>query len=377
MYGSALIRAPSPTNEAPSSAERARGRSGVLVLLLDVRYHRHPYNSNGTGDFLGEEQWAWLERTLRGSRARAHVLVSGIQILSVKGVGESWSAFPDARRRLLTLLHRLRVAAPILLSGDIHMAELNAARCTAPPLPPLPDRARARAAANKGARKGAGGPGTSSGASAGFLARLSDNSGAPAVTGLIELTSSGLTHSWSRRPLPNLAAGAASDLLFAAAMHLVQSSMPWRYLVRGDDGGPARGHGPAYHLGLNFGQLDFSWDAPGGPRVRLSIVGEGGREILSRWWPLAELDLFGSESVAREQRRPPDARDWRCVPLHGGLELLTRGEVISGLCISALKLLTVLVLALAVGMRCARALSASVRARFQSVHEPTVVAHDS
>ncbi|KAJ1621002.1 hypothetical protein T492DRAFT_847371 [Pavlovales sp. CCMP2436] len=79
VYGAHLIRAPRPTSEAPASAKRARGRSGVLVVLLDVRYNKDPWGTPD-GDFLGEAQWAWLERTLRGSRARAHLIVTGLQV---------------------------------------------------------------------------------------------------------------------------------------------------------------------------------------------------------------------------------------------------------------------------------------------------------
>lgn len=337
VYGSAFLKAPRPSSEAAGSAARAAGRSGVLVVLLDVRYHKDPYGADGRGDFLGEEQWAWLERTLRGSRARAHVLVSGLQVLSVKGVGESWSRFPAARRRLLSLLHRLRVAAPILLSGDIHMAELNAARCTAAPT------AEERLWRGGSAGGSATGPGS-----------WSDNSGAASVSGLVELTSSGMTHSWGHRPMPSLADGPLTSLAFGAAMHLLQATMPWRYLVRGDGGGALRGHGPAYHLGLNFGQLDFRWDAPDGPRVRLSVAGEGGREVLSRSWALAELDLFGGAGRAHERREPADGREWSCVPLHGGLELLTPAEVASGFCLCALKLVGGLALVAALGARVAR-----------------------
>ncbi|KAG8466282.1 hypothetical protein KFE25_002038 [Diacronema lutheri] len=303
VYGATHLRAPRPPAEAPASAEGARGRSGVLLIMLDVRYHKQPYTPDGTGDFLGEEQWAWLERTLRSSRARAHVLVSGVQVLSAKGIGEGWSRFPAARRRLLALLHALRTAAPLLVSGDIHMAELNLAACA----------------------QGAGAGAT------------------PVGTRLVELTSSGMTHSWSHRPLPDLIAGPVSDAIFGGAMHVAQQSMPWAYLARGAGVGAARGHGPGFHVGLNFGQVDFAWDAPGGPRARLSIVGERGQEVLSRWWMLAELDLFAAE--------PDGTSEWTCRPAGGGAELPTRLDVWRGLLLCAAKLAAGLALVTAAGAR--------------------------
>lgn len=51
------------------------GNSSVLLLLLDVRYNRSPY-SDPEGDFLGEEQWRWLQQELAGPGSAATVVVS-------------------------------------------------------------------------------------------------------------------------------------------------------------------------------------------------------------------------------------------------------------------------------------------------------------
>ena len=61
----------------------------ITVILLDVRYHKTPYCTwparlpcdGETFDFLGEEQWAWLDATLRHSDSDVNLVVSGIQIL--------------------------------------------------------------------------------------------------------------------------------------------------------------------------------------------------------------------------------------------------------------------------------------------------------
>jgi hypothetical protein len=115
----------------------------VLVVSLDLRWFKD--SSGLEGDFLGEEQWTWLEATLKDSSASAHVrsflgnyccfsgvklvpfaeylcvtctrvccasdvpqqiFVSSVQFL-VEGrelVSECWSDFPNARGRFLQLV---------------------------------------------------------------------------------------------------------------------------------------------------------------------------------------------------------------------------------------------------------------------------------
>jgi hypothetical protein len=61
----------------------------VYILGVDVRYHKEPYCSwpmrmqcrEEDKDFLGPEQWKWLEATLSNSKNDVNLIVSGIQIL--------------------------------------------------------------------------------------------------------------------------------------------------------------------------------------------------------------------------------------------------------------------------------------------------------
>jgi hypothetical protein len=115
------------------------------IVLLDVRYSKDPPHSSsktkmpppvdtsldGDGDFLGEEQWAWLERELHDdSEPDLFIIGSGLQILPTdKIVQESWNDFPAARERLLQLVLKSNLPNVVLLSGDIHSAEVNRARC--------------------------------------------------------------------------------------------------------------------------------------------------------------------------------------------------------------------------------------------------------
>ncbi|MFD2513062.1 alkaline phosphatase D family protein [Pontibacter locisalis] len=104
----------------------------VKVILLDSRYHRDSlarinkvYQVNRTGDILGEEQWEWLEKELKNSKAEINIIGNGIQILPQEQVFEKWDNFPAARKRLLNLIASSGAKGVILLSGDRHIAEIS------------------------------------------------------------------------------------------------------------------------------------------------------------------------------------------------------------------------------------------------------------
>jgi len=103
----------------------------IAFHLLDNRHNKSPY-SDPDGDFLGEEQWAWFEKSLREAKdeAAVNVVLSGIQVYRPwpRG-GEVWRRFPKAHQRLLKTLAESRVKGLILLSGDVHMAQLNGLQC--------------------------------------------------------------------------------------------------------------------------------------------------------------------------------------------------------------------------------------------------------
>ena len=111
------------------------GDRSVKIILLDTRYFRdrvvpptqkgHRYGQNESGDILGNEQWAWLEKELTDSPAAAHLIASSIQVLPQEHGFEKWENFPAARRRLLALLAATRPKMPLLLSGDRHLAEIS------------------------------------------------------------------------------------------------------------------------------------------------------------------------------------------------------------------------------------------------------------
>ncbi len=107
------------------------GEQKVKVILLDGRYFRDTlarvdrvYQNNTTGQILGDAQWKWLENELKTSTAKVNFIVSGIQFLPTEHAYEKWANFPQEREKLLNLIANSGVQNPILLSGDRHIAEV-------------------------------------------------------------------------------------------------------------------------------------------------------------------------------------------------------------------------------------------------------------
>ena len=204
----------------------------VLVVALDLRYHKSPY-TNVDGDFLGEAQWAWLAATLESVKEDAVVIVSSLQLLDERyGLGERWGRFPAARRRLLSVFESC--SKPLLvISGDVHMAEVAEARC---------------------GRKT-----------------------------LIDFTSSGMTHAWSHQVRAGFSRAFAPVL--TAAMASFQSIAPLDW--QATDASGRRMH----YLDLNFGELDF--DVAKG-LVTARVFGVGKEPVLERAFSLRDLGVGGA-----------------------------------------------------------------------------------
>lgn len=123
----------------------------VRLILLDNRSNKDEYDELGQ-DMLGDPQWRWLEELLsQPDQPEITFIGAGLQIIA-RGdpwIAESWSRMPQSQAKLLALIAVHRVPGVVLLSGDIHFSELNSMSCHSVGYP------------------------------------------------LYELTSSGLTHSWS------------------------------------------------------------------------------------------------------------------------------------------------------------------------------------
>jgi len=107
----------------------------MKIILLDGRYFRDELKSNPMrnpryfenleGDVLGEAQWQWLESELTDSDAQLHLIACGIQFIPEEQIFEKWANFPAARKRFFNLLVKTKPAGTLLLSGDRHIAELS------------------------------------------------------------------------------------------------------------------------------------------------------------------------------------------------------------------------------------------------------------
>lgn len=94
------------------------------VILLDNRYFSTGKKADEP-DLLGEAQRAWLETTLRESDADLHILVSGTQILSAEHKWDKWADYPKSRAWLLDILREPNMPITILISGDRHIHEIS------------------------------------------------------------------------------------------------------------------------------------------------------------------------------------------------------------------------------------------------------------
>lgn len=112
----------------------------VAVFVLDVRTHKTPWKKGGDrfqpdvdGDFLGDRQWEWFEKSLRRSHAAVNVIVNGLQVHAKRfpdgNVAESWAQYPRAQDRLFQAALAAGVESPIFISGDVHMAQLLRKDC--------------------------------------------------------------------------------------------------------------------------------------------------------------------------------------------------------------------------------------------------------
>ena len=83
---------------------------------------------------LGDAQWAWLEKQLR-KPAEIRLVCSSTQIIPDKKGMDEWGCFPHERQRLFDLDSRLpKPRSVLLLSGNVHFAEISKVETKAYPL---------------------------------------------------------------------------------------------------------------------------------------------------------------------------------------------------------------------------------------------------
>ena len=82
---------------------------------------------------LGAEQWQWLESQLN-KQAQVRFIVSSTQVIpDGKGMSE-WGNYPLERQKLFDLVQETGAGGVILLSGNVHFAEISKVETQAYPL---------------------------------------------------------------------------------------------------------------------------------------------------------------------------------------------------------------------------------------------------
>jgi alkaline phosphatase D len=80
---------------------------------------------NKVGTILGEEQWKWLGEELSDNSVDLYIVGSGIQFIAEDHAYEKWANFPNERKRLFDLFSEKEPNGLLLLSGDRHIAEIS------------------------------------------------------------------------------------------------------------------------------------------------------------------------------------------------------------------------------------------------------------
>ena len=102
---------------------------GVDFFLLDGRYYRDPNEASDVPGktMLGAAQKAWLKGQLRASTAPFKIIATGGGWTVSKGPGgDSWASFLRERNELFDFIRDEQISGVVLVSGDTHIAELNA-----------------------------------------------------------------------------------------------------------------------------------------------------------------------------------------------------------------------------------------------------------
>lgn len=126
----------------------------VQIILLDTRTFRGPFkldelskgerakigkvgkyvpHDDRSTSILGDAQWTWLEKQLR-EPAEVRLICSSTQIIPDQKGMDEWGCFPHERQRVFDLIRSTEANGVILLSGNVHFAEISKVETKAYPL---------------------------------------------------------------------------------------------------------------------------------------------------------------------------------------------------------------------------------------------------
>jgi alkaline phosphatase D len=101
---------------APRLAERPEGAGGSLG--------KYAPNNDPEATHLGEAQWRWLDEQLR-QPAEVRLVASSTQIVADEKGMDEWGNYPHERQCLFDVIEKTGEEGVILLSGNIHFAEIS------------------------------------------------------------------------------------------------------------------------------------------------------------------------------------------------------------------------------------------------------------
>jgi alkaline phosphatase D len=117
----------------------------VQIILLDTRYFKDRYkkdprpkserlkagkvggylpDNDPEKTLLGNRQWRWLAKQLQ-KPAEVRLIASSIQIIPDQKGMDEWGNFPMERKRMFDVIARAGLNNVILLSGNVHFAEIS------------------------------------------------------------------------------------------------------------------------------------------------------------------------------------------------------------------------------------------------------------
>jgi len=117
---------PNPTygiNKVPGSFTTTT-YGDVDFFLLDAFSQRVP-TPTAKRQMFGPEQIAWLQTTLKESKATFKVLVAGVPLLGEYPDESGWAGFPDERTAFIQWLFTQRITGVVMLSGGRASRELS------------------------------------------------------------------------------------------------------------------------------------------------------------------------------------------------------------------------------------------------------------
>jgi alkaline phosphatase D len=106
-------------------------------LKKDDRFYELTYAPHTEHkDFLGSEQWQWLEKELQKD-ADIRIIGTGSQFGAEYNGYETWANFPQEQQRFFDLIKKTKADGVLFISGDVHYGEIS--RRNEPGLYPIYD----------------------------------------------------------------------------------------------------------------------------------------------------------------------------------------------------------------------------------------------